>query len=256
MPYPNFPKKHLYTPLVTPEKFFAQHKKQFPKPQYVPESICICWSNRYFQLFEKLGRLQQIEPDTFLIPGTHRRIAVMKLSGIGAPHAVTRMEEWISFGTKRFVAVGAAGGMQKNLCIGDIVVCTKAIRDEGTSHHYVQSLKYAYPSTELTKSLHATLQNHRIPFREGASWTIDAPYRETVAEMLRYQKGGVLTVEMEASALFAVARVRKVQLASLFVLSDNLSGKDWEANFHAKRTLQSAQRIIPIVLEVLKNERH
>ncbi len=251
MPFPNFPHKHHHDALITPEKFFAQHNKSVLRPKSIPESIIICYNSRFFKQFQELGRLQLIHHDTFLLPRTRRKLAVMKLTGIGAPHAVTRLEEWIALGTKRFLAVGSAGGLQKNLRIGDIVLCTKAIRDEGTSHHYLKPGKYAFPSQKLTRHIRRTLQKLRIPYRAGASWTVDAPYRETVAEMRQYQKEGVLTVEMEASALFVVAQVRKVTLASLMVVSDILVDKDWKADFYGKRLLTSAKKVVSVALETL-----
>ena len=70
-------------------------------------------------------------------------------------------------------------------------------------------------------------------FRRGATWTIDTPYRETVEEVRHYRREGVLTVEMEAAALFAVAAVRGVEAASVFVLSDLLGETEWTPEFGA-----------------------
>jgi nucleoside phosphorylase len=69
-------------------------------------------------------------------------------------------------------------------------------------------------------------------FRTGTCWTIDAPYRETVAEVRHYRSDGVLCVEMEAAALFAVAEVRSLDLASGFVISDSLAELVWDPQFH------------------------
>ena len=69
--------------------------------------------------------------------------------------------------------------------------------------------------------------------RSGMTWTIDAPYRETVAEVKHYQDAGVLTVEMEAAALFAVATIRGVPIASAFSISDLLTSVTWEPRFDA-----------------------
>ena len=70
-----------------------------------------------------------------------------------------------------------------------------------------------------------------LTFRTGISWTIDAPYRETVAEARHYQAEGVLCVEMEAAALFAVAQVRGLALASAFVISDSPAEEVWRPGF-------------------------
>lgn len=60
-----------------------------------------------------------------------------------------KLELLIAWGVKQFITLGIAGGLQKNLLIGDIIVCEKAIRDEGTSHHYLPYDKYAYPSKNM-----------------------------------------------------------------------------------------------------------
>jgi purine-nucleoside phosphorylase len=71
-----------------------------------------------------------------------------------------------------------------------------------------------------------------VEFRSGMSWTIDTPYRETVAEARHYQAEGVLCVEMEAAALFAVGEVRDVRVAAAFTISDSLADLVWDPQFH------------------------
>ena len=83
----------------------------------------------------------------------------------------------------------------------------------------------------MTAALGAALRESGLAFRPGVSWTIDTPYRETVAEARHYQAEGVLCVEMEAAALFAVAEVRGLRLASAFVISDSLADLVWEPRF-------------------------
>ena len=85
----------------------------------------------------------------------------------------------------------------------------------------------------MSTGLGAAMNRARVPYRAGVSWTIDTPYRETVAEARRYQAEGVLCVEMEAAALFAVAKVRALQVASAFTISDSLADLVWNPlEFH------------------------
>ena len=135
-------------------------------------------------------------------------------------------------GTGAFVSVGTAGSLQRDLNIGDVVLCEAAIRDEGVSHHYLPPAKLAPAPAGLTSALGAALRQAGVPFRAGTSWTIDTPYRETVAEARHYQAEGVLCVEMEAAALFAVAEVRGLQVASAFAISDSLADLVWNPQFH------------------------
>ncbi len=99
-----------------------------------------------------------------------------------------------------FVSVGTAGSLQRDLDIGDLVLCEAAIRDEGVSHHYLPPAKLATAAAPLNAALGAAMKQAGLRFRAGTSWTIDTPYRETVAEARQYQAEGVLCVEMEAAA--------------------------------------------------------
>ena len=91
------------------------------------------------------------------------------------------MEELIAFGVKKFISIGTAGTLQKDITIGSLMVCEKAIRDEGTSHHYLKPSKYAYASKEMTSKIKKSLDKFKQKYFVGTSWTIDAPYREAIA---------------------------------------------------------------------------
>ena len=122
------------------------------------------------------------------------------------------------------VSVGTAGTLQRDLKAGDLVMCEAAVRDEGVSHHYLPPGKLATaPLGDDRRAGRGHAARRAMVFRTGTSWTIDAPYRETLDEVRHYQAEGVLCVEMEAAALFAVAGVRGLRLASAFVISDSLA---------------------------------
>ncbi len=155
--------------------------------------------------------------------------------GIGAPTTISRCEELAAVGTEEFVSVGYAGALSADLAPGDIVVCDRAVRDEGTSPHYAPAHVAAVPSRPLRRWLGGALRAADLPFAVGASWTTDAPYRETRAELRHYRSLGVRTVDMEASALFVFARSRRVRAASVFVISDVLTERSWHPHFHRQR---------------------
>jgi len=131
------------------------------------------------------------------------------------------------------------------------VVCDRAIRDEGVSHHYLAPAKYSSANLELTQQLEQALGELGLPPRRGTSWTIDAVYRETVAEARRYQAEGVLTVEMEAAALFAVAEYLKVPLAAAFTISDSLADLEWAPHFSSDPTKEGLEKLYLTALQVL-----
>jgi purine-nucleoside phosphorylase len=103
----------------------------------------------------------------------------------------------------------------------------------------------------LTNKLGKAIKNIGLNYETSTSWTIDAPYRETKAEIKKYKKQGIATVEMEASALFAVAKLRKVKLASAFVVSDIL-GEKWEPQFHTMNLKKTLHKLIDSGVACLK----
>jgi uridine phosphorylase len=148
---------------------------------------------------------------------------------LGAPVIAIVMEDLAVQGVTTIVGVGAAGAIGADLEVGNVVVCSSALRDEGTSFHYSADGRWARPDSDLTERLRAALPEARF----GPSWTTDAPYRETAEEVAAYQKEGLLTVEMEASAMFTVGACLGIQAASVFCVSDVLHGREWQPRFDA-----------------------
>jgi uridine phosphorylase len=235
MTFPNFKNKHGNDSMFSPQEFLDYQKSIHGfDDQSVPERIIICYSRTLFKNIESQFGFTKVNfsQHIYISGKGDNTIGLAANFGIGAPTTVTLFEEMIAMGGKEFISIGDAGTLQSNLSIGDIVVCEKAIRDEGTSHHYEKAAKYAYPSEDLVNRITRVLSNEKKSFHVGVSWTIDAPYRETVAEAKHYQKEGVLTVEMEASALYTVAKYRGVKVASMFMVSDSLAELAWNPKFH------------------------
>jgi uridine phosphorylase len=133
--------------------------------------------------------------------------------------------------------------LQSDLKPGDIVVCDRAIRDEGTSHHYLPASKYVQAEPELVSRLANAIETSGRTCSIGSTWTTDAPYRETLEEVQQYQSEGVKTVEMESAGLFAIGQVRGVQTASIVVIMDSLANLKWEVPDRLDR-IQSSLEIV------------
>lgn len=159
----------------------------------------------------------------FLVNATDGRVGVCCM-GIGAPAVAAQLEVLVSLGMRRFLSLGTAGGLGPDQTPGDVVVLTGAVRDEGTSYHYVEAGVEVGPDPGLTDALAAALVRSDVAPRSGCTWTTDAPYRESKEKITDLRGRGVLTVEMEAAALFAVAQVRDVELASAVVI-DSVFGE-------------------------------
>ncbi len=248
MPFPKLTDKHLFESLLNPEDFTKYRKwtgKNFPS------KIIITYQKKPLTYFRQKfrGRYR-----SFKFTGNHRLLIVgdlgfIKMTGIGAPHAVFTLERLIALGGKEFINMGSAGG----LITDGIFLCTKAVRDEGTSHHYLPDGIYAYPDKKLTDKLGQSLIKRGFSFSRGSSWTIDAPYRETNREVKHYQKNKVMTVEMEASALFAVEKLRKVKIASVFVVSDVLGNDKWEPQYHDLGYKERLNQMVDVAIDCLTN---
>lgn len=252
MPFPNLVGKHAYDALVTPQDLHAsrQFEGGFPDLSGVLGAV-LCYQNLMLDRIVARGegtRIQHMPGEAFLVDaGTGgpdgAQIVVCGRFGVGAPVASIVLEELIAFGVRRVVSIGTAGSLRRGVAIGDLVLCTEAIRDEGVSYHYLPPEAPALPTPALTERLRAALAGSvgstgstgsetAISLHAGPSWTIDAPFRETVEEARHYQALGVQTVEMEAAALFAVAAHRGVEIASAFTISDSLADLVWLPRFH------------------------
>lgn len=155
------------------------------------------------------------------------RLAVVH-PGVGAALAAGFLEELIALGCKKFIACGGAGVLKPEITVGHVVVPTGAVRDEGTSYHYLPPGREVHPSPEGIAAIEATLKKHHVPYVMGKTWTTDAFYRETRAKMERRRDEGCITVEMEAAAFFAIAQFRGVSFAQLLYGGDDISGDEWD----------------------------
>jgi len=258
MSFPNFKGKHLHDSMFTPSEFMEYQKKlgKYPKIK-VPTGIIFCYQKSLLDYIIKNHKTEKAEGfhgDLYLLGDTNNKIALFGNFGIGSPVAVALFEELIAFGVEKFISIGTAGTLQKHIDIGSIVVCNRAIRDEGTSHHYLKKSKYAYPSKIMTKRIIDGLTEQKQNYSIGTTWTIDAVYRETVEEAKHYQKEGVLTVDMEASALFSVAKYRNVDIGSIFTISDSLAELVWTPHFQSKKTKEGLETLYKIAVNVLMKE--
>ena len=246
MSYPNFKNKHLEKPLFNPHDFLKYKKI---KDKNFPEKWIITWQSSVKRHIKNKLKLKKVDLGFQGEIWRKGDIGIIWMRGIGSPHAATNMEEIIARGGKKFILVGTAGGLQDF----GIFLCEKSIRDEGTSHHYLANSKYSYPSKELSREFEDALIKNNLKVERGTSWTIDAPYRETKTEVLHYKKEGVKTVEMESSALFAVAQVRKVEIAATFIVSDILGEKKWNPEFDSKHVKIKLNKVLNVAIECLSN---
>jgi len=157
-----------------------------------------------------------------------KRLAVFH-PGVGAPLAAGMLEEVIALGCRKFIACGGAGVLDGDIAVGHIIVPITAIRDEGTSYHYLPPGREVSASSEAIEAIEKVLKADHCEYVLGKTWTTDGLYRETAAKVQRRKAEGCIAVEMEASAFFAVAQFRGVQFAQLLYGGDDVSSSEWDS---------------------------
>ena len=144
-------------------------------------------------------------------------------------YASSILDEIISLGAKKIIFIGGVGTTSQNITRGDLIIPSKAIRDEGVSFHYEEPSTFSYPSKSLVESIEKTLIDKKYNFHKGACWTISSIYRETEEKLDHFTKLGAICVDMESASFFSVAKHRKVNIAGLFISGDCISRKKWES---------------------------
>ena len=139
---------------------------------------------------------------------------------IGGPYAVLVAEQMAVCGAKVIVGLASAGRISPALPIPSVVVADSAIRDEGTSYHYLPPGDVVQAPAQLAKALEARIRLTGLAVRRGLVWTTDAPYRETAEQMERHARAGALAVEMQAASLFAFAARMEVQVGLVAQVSN------------------------------------
>ena len=162
--------------------------------------------------------------------------------GVGAPLAVGLFEEVIARGCRKFIACGGCGVLDKEIAVGHLLLPAAAIRDEGTSYHYLPPSRDVQVSSHALAAIKTVLDRHGVDYLVTKTWTTDAFYRETVDKTAAYLKEGCLAVEMEAAAFFAVAQFRGVDFGQILyggdaVISSGWDGRTWNSRAEIRRDL-------------------
>ncbi len=149
---------------------------------------------------------------------------------VGAPFAVLVAEELFAAGCRLLLSVTSAGQLVPVRPPPYFVVIDRALRDEGTSYHYLPAAEYAEAEPGLVTTLLDAVVGAGIPALRGGTWTTDAPFRETAAVIAARRAAGLLAVEMEAAALYAFARARRVPVLCVAHVTNQMGqrGGDFE----------------------------
>ena len=213
------------------------------RPQDVPSSVVLCFFQEVIANVVREHEARQVgqlgsergSNPIYEIRHGERRLGIMH-PGIGAPLAAAYLEELIALGCRTFVAAGGAGVLVPELAMGHVIVPTAAVRDEGTSYHYLPPSREVEAHPNAVAAIVATLERHAIPYVTGKTWTTDGLYRETRTRVARRAAEGCIAVEMEAAACFAVAAFRGVRFGQILYAGDDLSGEVWDERAWVRHT--------------------
>jgi len=149
---------------------------------------------------------------------------------VGAPFAVLVAEELFAYGCRALVSISSAGLISDDRTPPFFLLIERALRDEGTSHHYLPPARYAAAPETLTAAVRRNLTAVSVPVLTGASWTTDAPFRETARLIDSRRREGIVSVEMEAAALLTLGTALGKPVVCLAHITNAMAtrGEDFE----------------------------
>lgn len=207
--------------VFTPEALLREARRQ--KGLGTADVPAVCMLDPDGDLVAHLLKTEQAEPfqgwpcyhtdlHRFALDG--REIGIVGRA-VGAPFAVLVAEELFAAGCCLLISLTSAGQITS---VGEppyFVIIDRALRDEGTSYHYAAAAAFSDAEPVLVDAASEALQSAGLRAYVGATWTTDAPFRETAVAIERAREQGILAVEMEAAALYAFARARRAAVLCL-----------------------------------------
>jgi uridine phosphorylase len=196
----------------------------------VPPAVVLCFQDAFFDhvvethvnseapLDAGAGETYRVAPDVAVVGGF----------GVGSGITASVVEEKAALGAETFCILGGAGCLDPKIPPDEALLATHAIRDEGASYHYLPPEESAEATPALLDILTVAITDAELSVHQGPTWTIDAFYRETVPEVRQYADDGVLTAEMEAASLFAVAQYHGLDAAAIFSIGDYVTADERE----------------------------
>ncbi|MGL6106055.1 nucleoside phosphorylase [Romboutsia sp.] len=161
------------------------------------------------------------------------------MSTVGAPCCIGEIEEMFQMGCEKIILFGTCGVLDASIEDCSIIIPNSAIRDEGTSYHYAPPSDEIEVNTKYINEFIEILDRYELKYTIGKAWTTDAFYRETRDKVQRRKDQGCICVDMECSAVGAVASFREKEVFHFFYAADNLDSEEWDV-----RSLSNDEKLI------------
>ncbi len=249
------------TPRITPQltiKNYTRRKGITTEEIGVAPVVVLSWSPTVIQIFaERTGaepapNWLDAKRHLFFTGEVQGQPVSFAEVGVGAPSTISAMEIMIACGARIFLGLGWAGGLQPSAPVGTFLIPGKCIREEGTSFHYLDEQTEVSPDEQLAKLLQTAAQAEGVKIASGPHWTTDAIYRELTQKIEKYAQQGVLGVDMETSAMYALGQFRGVRVCNLLTISDEL-WDTWNPAFGTPKLRAATYRAIVVILRLLEN---
>jgi len=169
---------------------------------------------------------------------------------VGASACVGILEDIFVLGADKLVLFGTCGVLDEDIKETSIIIPSLALRDEGTSFHYVEASDEIAVNVGVLDHFRSYLNERQISHKEGKVWTTDGVYRETNGKLKARKAAGAICVDMECSAVAALAKFRGVDICHFFYAADHLSEGNWDArNLMNHMDLDEKDKIALLALE-------
>ena len=185
-------------------------------------------------------------------------------TGIGCPSTAIAVEELIAIGVHTFIRVGTSGGIQPGTKVGEVAIVTGAIRDEGTSSHYMPMEFPAIADTDVVNAMKAGAIRAQIPYRLGITQSKDSFYGEMEPERMpvsarleerwkAWTMGGAVCSEMESSVIFIISSINSVRAGGVMLMAGSVDTQpNTEEEIQEFNRLFDVNRAISTAVEGLK----
>ncbi|HUN98231.1 MAG TPA: nucleoside phosphorylase [Bradyrhizobium sp.] len=172
---------------------------------------------------------------------------------VGAPYAVLIAEEMFASGCKLVISVTSSGQILPVHRPPYFILIDRALRDEGTSYHYMAASEYSHADAGLISALEGAFEKFPVPVLTGATWTTDAPFRETESAIEAMHEKKLMAVEMEAAALYAFARARQKPVLCFAHVTNQMGRVDGDFEKGEADGSHDALRLIAIAADRLRS---
>ena len=160
---------------------------------------------------------------------------LITLGYVGCPACAGNLEVFAASGVNKVMFCGGGGVLDKNIKVGELLVVEGAIRDEGFSYRYIEPSRYIYTDKKVTQKITEYLEEHKISYLTGLTWTTDALFRETKALVEKRKEEGAKIVEMEQAGCIAIAQFRNFDYGAIIYGGDDVSQDEWDSRSWDKR---------------------